>query len=158
MRWILIFWAMPIAILGTWYGLSINDMNFGYLILSRQMNEFVFQLYGQILGLPGSEALLGVSEERPRVISGLAAAPNPSGGGATRLSFQLSRSGSVTFAIMGVDGRALRTVPATVYAPGQHSIEWDGRDDDGRMVAPGVYFAIARTPDGEKITRIARLR
>ena len=52
MRWILIFWAMPIAILGTWYGLSINDMNFGYLILSRQMNEFVFQLYGQILGLP----------------------------------------------------------------------------------------------------------
>jgi hypothetical protein len=52
MRWILIFWAMPIAVLGTWYGLSINDMNFGYLILSRQMNEFVFQLYGQILGLP----------------------------------------------------------------------------------------------------------
>jgi hypothetical protein len=52
MRWILIFWAMPIAILGTWYGLSINDINFGYLILSRQMNEFVFQLYGQILGIP----------------------------------------------------------------------------------------------------------
>jgi hypothetical protein len=52
MRWILIFWAMPIAILGTWYGLSYNDMNFGYLILSRQMNEFVFQLYGQILGIP----------------------------------------------------------------------------------------------------------
>ena len=51
MRWILIFWAMPIAILGTWYGLSINDMNFGYLILSRQMNEFVFQLYGQMLGI-----------------------------------------------------------------------------------------------------------
>jgi hypothetical protein len=52
MRWILIFWALPIAILGTWYGLSVNDMNFGYLILSKRMNEFVFQLYGQILGLP----------------------------------------------------------------------------------------------------------
>ena len=52
MRWILIFWAMPLAVLGTWYGLSYNDINFGYLILSRQMNEFVFQLYGQILGLP----------------------------------------------------------------------------------------------------------
>ena len=52
MRWILIFWATPIAILGTWYGLSYNDINFGYLILSRQMNEFVFQLYGQILGIP----------------------------------------------------------------------------------------------------------
>ncbi|MGV3551855.1 DUF6105 family protein [Rhizobium sp.] len=52
MKWILIFWAMPIAILGTWYGLSYNDINFGYLMLSRQMNDFVFQLYGQILGLP----------------------------------------------------------------------------------------------------------
>jgi hypothetical protein len=46
---------MPIAILGTWYGLSINDINFGYLILSRQMNEFVFQLYGQILGIPPAD-------------------------------------------------------------------------------------------------------
>jgi hypothetical protein len=52
MRWILIFWAMPLAILGTWYGLSYNDINFGYLILSRQMNELVFEIYGQILGLP----------------------------------------------------------------------------------------------------------
>lgn len=52
MKWILIFWALPIAILGIWYGLSYNDINFGYLILSRQMNDFVFQLYGQILGLP----------------------------------------------------------------------------------------------------------
>ena len=52
MKWILIFWALPIAVLGTWYGLSYNDISFGYLILSRQMNDFVFQLYGQILGLP----------------------------------------------------------------------------------------------------------
>ena len=51
MKWILIFWALPLVILGTWYGLSYNDINFGYLILSRQMNDFVFQLYGQILGL-----------------------------------------------------------------------------------------------------------
>lgn len=55
MRWILLAWALPIALLGTWYGLSINDINFGYLILSRRMNEFVFELYGQILGLPPAD-------------------------------------------------------------------------------------------------------
>ena len=55
MKWILIFWAMPIVILGTWYGLSYNDINFGYLILSRRMNDFVFELYGSILGLPPKE-------------------------------------------------------------------------------------------------------
>jgi hypothetical protein len=55
MKWILIFWATPIVILGTWYGLSYNDINFGYLILSRRMNDFVFELYGSILGLPPKE-------------------------------------------------------------------------------------------------------
>lgn len=55
MKWILIFWAMPIVILGTWYGLSYNDINFGYLILSRRMHEIVFEVYGSILGLPPKE-------------------------------------------------------------------------------------------------------
>lgn len=51
MKWILIFWALPLAILGAWYGLSYNDINFGFLILSRDMNDLVFQIYGQILGI-----------------------------------------------------------------------------------------------------------
>ncbi len=103
-------------------------------------------------------ANLGANAGTPRFIAGLAAAPNPSLGGSTRLTFHLSRSGSVSLAIVGVDGRSLRSSPTSTYAPGTHTFEWDGRDDDGRMVAPGVYYAIARTPDGEKVTRIARLR
>jgi hypothetical protein len=116
------------------------------------------EIRGQIMSLPGEGALLGVDGEQPRVISGLAAAPNPSTGEKTRLTFQLSRSGNVSLSIVGVDGRALRSIPAALYAPGTHSYEWDGRDDDGRPVAAGVYFAVARTPDGEKVTRIARIR
>jgi hypothetical protein len=52
MKWILIFWAFPLILLGGWYGLSYYDINFGLLILSRQMHDLVFQIYGQILGLP----------------------------------------------------------------------------------------------------------
>lgn len=52
MKWVLFFWALPLAILGSWYTLSYYDMNFGYLILSRQMHDLVFQVYGNILGLP----------------------------------------------------------------------------------------------------------
>jgi len=116
------------------------------------------EIRGQIMSLPGDGALLGVGESTPRVVAGLAAAPNPSAGGATKLTFHLSRSGNVSLSIVGVDGRALRSIPAALYAPGAHSYEWDGRDDDGRPVAAGVYFAVARTPDGEKVTRIARIR
>ena len=52
MKWVIIFWALPIAILGTWYGLSYYDMNFGFVILSRPMHDLVFQIYGNILGIP----------------------------------------------------------------------------------------------------------
>ena len=52
MKYVLFFWAMPLVVLGSWYGLSYYDINFGFLILSRQMHDLVFQIYGNILGLP----------------------------------------------------------------------------------------------------------
>lgn len=116
------------------------------------------EIRGQIQSLPGDGAILDVGDDHSGGAARLAAAPNPSLGGSTRLMFQLSRSGSVSFSIVGVDGRAVRNVPAETYEPGPHSYAWDGRDDAGKPVAPGIYFAIARTPDGEKITRIARIR
>ena len=55
MKWFLIFWGGPVAFLGAWYGLSYYDINFGLFILSRQMHDLVFQIYGQILGIPPAE-------------------------------------------------------------------------------------------------------
>lgn len=52
MRWFLFLWALPIAVLGGWYGLSYHDMNFGFLMLSRTMHDLVFEIYGNLLGLP----------------------------------------------------------------------------------------------------------
>ncbi len=51
MKWFLILWAGPIALLGSWYGLSYYDMNFGFFMLTRQTHDLVFQIYGQILGI-----------------------------------------------------------------------------------------------------------
>ncbi|MDB5525679.1 MAG: hypothetical protein JWM58_3442 [Rhizobium sp.] len=52
MKWVLFFWALPLVILGSWYSLSYYDINFGYMILSRPMHDLVFQVYGNILGIP----------------------------------------------------------------------------------------------------------
>ena len=42
---------MPLVVFWGWFFLSLNDMNFGYVILSRQVHDLVFQLYGNILGI-----------------------------------------------------------------------------------------------------------
>jgi hypothetical protein len=51
MKWFLILWAFPIALLGSWYGLSYYDMNFGIFMLTRDAHDLVFQIYGNILGI-----------------------------------------------------------------------------------------------------------
>ena len=55
MRWILGIWAAPLVIFWGWYFLSLNDINFGSIYLSRQLHDLVFQLYGEMLGVaPGT--------------------------------------------------------------------------------------------------------
>lgn len=52
MKWFLFLWAMPVAFLGGWYGLSYYDMNFGFFMLTRETHDLVFRIYGNILGIP----------------------------------------------------------------------------------------------------------
>ena len=114
------------------------------------------EIRGQVMFLPGAEALLGVGGP-PRALPGLSAAPNPFGG-RTSLTFNLSRTGTVSLAILSVDGRRVRSVQPAVFAPGRHTFEWDGLDDEGRSAAPGVYFALVHTPEGTITTRLARIQ
>lgn len=51
MRYVLIFWGIPMGLFWGWYGLSINDWHFGTAFLSRDINEMVFRIYGNILGV-----------------------------------------------------------------------------------------------------------
>jgi hypothetical protein len=113
------------------------------------------EIRGQLLRLPGSNPLLSVGGP-PRAIGGLAAAPNPFLAG-TRLSFRLFRAGEVSLRVVSVDGRVVRRIDSGWLDTGPHALEWDGHDDGGRALAPGLYFACVRSADGETVTKLARL-
>lgn len=51
MRYLLIFWALPMGFFWGWYFLSLNDLNFGTFFFSRQVHDLVFDIYGRILGI-----------------------------------------------------------------------------------------------------------
>lgn len=52
MKWFLILWAGPVLLLTGWYGLSYYDISLGFFMLTRQTHDLVFQIYGNILGIP----------------------------------------------------------------------------------------------------------
>lgn len=51
MKYVFAVWATPLVLFWGWYFLSLNDMNFGYIMLTRQAHELIFQLYGQMIGM-----------------------------------------------------------------------------------------------------------
>ena len=51
MKYIFGLWAAPLVVFWGWFYLSLHDMNFGFVILTRQVHDLVFRLYGDILGI-----------------------------------------------------------------------------------------------------------
>jgi hypothetical protein len=68
------------------------------------------------------------------------AAPNPFRD-RTRLAFALAARGPVDLAIHSVDGRRVRTLARGIFEAGEHAVTWEGTDDHGAPVRPGLYFA-----------------
>jgi S-formylglutathione hydrolase FrmB len=70
--------------------------------------------------------------------------PNKLTAEGTQVCFALTQSAQVEIAIYDIKGRLTRAVVDRTHAAGEHSALWDGRDDVGRSVAAGVYFAQMR--------------
>jgi len=70
----------------------------------------------------------------------VAAGPNPLVGGAeTTIRYRLPAAAQPTLDIIDPSGRRLRRITSAAQAA-HGTLQWDGRDDDGRRVAPGLYL------------------
>jgi len=83
--------------------------------------------------------------------------PNPFTG-STVLRFAVRRAGDVRLRVFDAAGRRVRDLESGYRGAGSYEVSWDGRNDDGRLAAAGVYVARLETADGVAIRRITRLR
>lgn len=65
--------------------------------------------------------------------------PNPFNGSA-RISYTLDAPSFVTLAVFDALGRRVRMLAQGVQVPGRHEVTWNGKDDQGKDLASGVYF------------------
>ncbi len=114
-------------------------------------------------GVPGISAeqsqaccLTGVDDATSRTIEVSPAGPNPFRQ-AVRLTAALAARSSLTLEVFDVQGRRLRTLARGSFGPGMHAFEWDGTQESGARVAPGLYLLRTRIGASTWQQKIVRL-
>lgn len=98
----------------------------------------------------------GVGGPATARISRLRAAPNPFRVG-TLLTIESDRGGNQELVITDLQGRVVRRLQSGTFDAGTRVVKWDGRNDSGRVAAPGVYLALVRGADRTIRTRLTLL-
>ena len=83
--------------------------------------------------------------------------PNPFNA-QTSIPFNLSSDGRVRLVIYNAVGERVRTLIDRTEPAGSHQATWDGRDDDGRSAASGVYTAQLRIGSSVQTRKMTLLR
>jgi hypothetical protein len=106
----------------------------------------------------GEHTLLGVPQQTaPKRLALSPPRPSPSAG-TMALTVALPTAGAVRLDVYSVDGRRVATPLAAERAAGTFVVTWDGRREDGRMAASGVYFFRLATAQGTLVRRGVILR
>ncbi len=98
--------------------------------------------------LPGATPTAVLADERalPRAHALNQNYPNPFNP-ATAISFVLARRVAVELSVFDLLGRRVRVLAKGPRTAGQHTVVWDGTDEQGRAVGAGVYLYRLRTAD-----------
>ncbi|NKB65833.1 MAG: T9SS type A sorting domain-containing protein [Candidatus Latescibacteria bacterium] len=97
-------------------------------------------------------AVAEVAATQPGQPSLLANYPNPFNQGTT-IRFVLDRAGPIDLSVFNLAGQPVRRLAADIWTAGSHAVRWDGRTDNGRELASGVYLYRLRTDGGPVLTR-----
>jgi hypothetical protein len=99
----------------------------------------------------------GIQEDAKTPATAARVVPN-STPGTCKVSFVVSQAGMVSAAVFDVGGRQVRELLNGTYPAGDYSPIWDGRDDGGREVPAGAYFAQVSTTTTETSTKLVITR
>ncbi len=83
--------------------------------------------------------------------------PNP-GSSQTYIHFERRHSGPVQVNVYDIAGRLIRRISNSSFSAGSHQLLWDGRSDEGRAVAAGVYLIRVSSAEGDATSRVVMVR
>jgi tetratricopeptide (TPR) repeat protein len=76
----------------------------------------------------------------------------------TEIRYQLPENCQVSLVVYNLLGQRIRTLLDSPQPMGFHSVRWDGKDDQGQVVASGVYLYLMTTKQFRQVEKMLLLR
>ncbi|MCD4650943.1 MAG: peptidylprolyl isomerase [Candidatus Cloacimonetes bacterium] len=76
----------------------------------------------------------------------------------TTIRFSLEQSAPVEMKLYNTRGRYVRTLLSETMSSGIHQVEWQGKDNNGKLVASGVYYCVLKTADNMMVRKVLMMK
>ena len=76
----------------------------------------------------------------------------------TRLTFSLPQEQEIELTVYNLKGQKVKQLVSGQISAGQHSVVWEGKDDNGKPVGSGLYFYKLKTKDKELTKKMLLLK
>ena len=83
--------------------------------------------------------------------------PNPFNP-ATTINYSLKENSKVSLNIYNIKGQKVKQLVNDQLSAGQHSVVWNGKDDNGKSVSSGIYFYKLKTGNFEKARKMMLIK
>ena len=70
------------------------------------------------------------------------------------VSYNVTIGGDVQLRVYGVTANVVKHLSRQTQAGGGYSVVWDGRDDNGKAVASGLYIIVLSQPSGNRLVKV----
>jgi flagellar hook assembly protein FlgD len=59
----------------------------------------------------------------------------------TQIDYQIPKTSNVNISVYNISGQLITTLVNEVKSPGNYSVRWNARDQNGLQVSSGIYLA-----------------
>jgi hypothetical protein len=83
--------------------------------------------------------------------------PNPFNSG-TSIEFNLKKEEKITIEVYNLNGQHIKTIASQKsFSPGDHTLQWNGENEDGQSVKAGMYIFRIRAGKGVKTVSMMKM-
>jgi hypothetical protein len=133
-------------------GYAVNSVVSGDILYLADRDNFgIYDISQAVLDVP-QNPVASVSE-----FALLSNYPNPFNS-STQIRFEVGKASHVSIGVYDLLGRSVATLADQDFTSGTHVVPWNGTDSNGRTVASGRYFVMARAGDAVRSLPIVLLK